>query len=270
MRIALSVLLVANLISGCSSVASSGVLLPFPNPYRPVSGYSESTPIWQMDFEGSGCDDGSSNAFYSCAVANGADPDCSTGSCPLEQTKSGFLQGIDTIQTAEPFPYGTSGSGNPDSGEMTLDFLIKMVGDSGQNTSAIGVSHISLAGLYDGSTPRCFIAYNPASNKLHLKGVESADSTALSLGVTYRVRMTYISAYKLCGVKVSTVAANNWHAGNIMSENSFLGTGAPFHPVDNLRFHQVGGTASDLNRFVVDDVVLCRGNIFGSTQCDEE
>ena len=102
MRITLSALLVATCLLLCSSVASSNLLLPFPHPYRSVA--VDLDPVWQMDFEGTGCEDGSGVGFYSCAVANGADPDCTTGQCPLEQTKSGFYQGADTIYMAQGYP----------------------------------------------------------------------------------------------------------------------------------------------------------------------
>jgi hypothetical protein len=262
MRRILSVLALATLILGCSSVSSSGPLLPFPHPYRSADG--ELTPIWKMDFEGTGCEDSSGVGFYSCAVANGADPDCSTGQCPLEGTLSGYLQGLDTMYMAEGYP--------DDTGELTLDFLLKIDNDSGQNTSAIGVSHIRLAGMYDGNNSRCTLAYNPSTNYMYVNGSETlTNSVGLSLDTTYRVRMLYIAGYKLCAIKISTVgAANGWASGDVFNKNAFGGAAGPQHKTNIVKFHQVGGTVSDLNRFVIDDVALCRGNPGLSTlQCDE-
>ena len=263
MRKILSVLALATLILGCSSVSSSGPLLPFPHPYRSADAYSELTPIWKMDFEGTGCEDSSGVGFYSCAVANGADPDCSTGQCPLEGTLSGYLQGADTMYMAEGYP--------DDTGQLTLDFLLKIDNDSGQNTSAIGVSHIQLAGMYDGNNARCTLAYNPSTNYMYVNGSETAtNSVGLSLDTTYRVRMLYITLYKLCAIKISTVGAGNWSSGDVFNRNVFGGAGEPFHKSNIVKFHQQGGTVSDLNRFVIDDVALCRGNVSTSTaQCDE-
>ena len=261
MRRILSVLALATLILGCSSVSSSGPLLPFPHPYRSVAG--ELTPIWKMDFEGTGCEDSSGVGFYSCAVANGADPDCSTGQCPLEGTLSGYLRGADTMYMAEGYP--------DDDGELTLDFLLKIDNDSGQNTSAAGSSHIKLAGMYDGNNARCTLAYNPSTNYMYVNGAEAAtNSVGLSLDTTYRVRMLYITLYKLCAIKISTVAAGSWSSGNVFNKNVFGGVGAPYHKTNIVKFHQAGGTVSDDNRIVIDDVALCRGNVGTSTvQCDE-
>ena len=251
------------LVLGCSAtMTSANGTLPFPSPYRAgPAPYSESTPMWQMNFEGSGCDDSSSNAFYSCIAANGADPDCGAGTsqCPLEQTLSGDMKGDDTIRMSQYYPSSTT--------TMTLDFLFTPISMANSNGAITTVG-----GFYDGDVKKCTIDFGTDvtgnNHYLYTNGQGNGSPVTLNQSVPYRVRIRYYGSIRLCTMNVSTIAYGNWAGGNIMSGTTYLG--GPGAPTTNVGFMMNGTVDSDSNRFLIDDVALC-SNPSGShptTQCD--
>lgn len=267
MRMSMSILLVSAFLLSCHSTALAGGSLPFPNPYR--GGFNESDPYWKMDFEGGSCKDYlagiypvTPNPFYRCVAVNGANPDCQTGTagpitpfCPLEGNRSGDIKGDEQIRMAQYYP---SSNGN-----FTLDFLLRLVSAS----ASVGPPYNSVGGFFDGNNNRCKLAFNYiSSNAANVYTNGSGNPGTITVGTVYRVRIKWFASYGgICNVKVSTVAANNWDSGNILNSAVQPG-GSSSH--NNVGFLIQGGTTSDSNRFIIDDVVLCKGGSTATTQCD--
>jgi hypothetical protein len=254
------IILVLN--GSANNIASANGTLPFPSPYRSAgpAPYSESTPMWQMNFEGSGCDDSSSNAFYSCIAANGADPDCGSGTsqCPLEQTLSGDMKGDDTIRMSQYYPSSAA--------TLTLDFLFTPISFANSNGA-----RTTVGGFYDGDNKKCSIDFGTDStgNNRYLYANSAGNGSPVSLNQSapYRVRLRYYASIRLCVVNVSTVAFGRWDGSNILSGSTYLG--GPAAPTTNVGFMMNGTVDSDSNRFIIDDIALCNNaGASPTTQCD--
>lgn len=204
------------------------------------------TILHQMDFEDSTsttCEDGAS--ADTCTIVGSADPDCSTGDCPIAGSQSGLLTG-----TSDKF-YTTAVAAQT-TGFNTIDFRWRAATGFPASANKDLFGFISALDNFE-----CRISLGNGTLQAVANSGTASTTISVSQDTNYYCRVTYDIPNDDCRLMVSTSAFGATDVGDQTANGSSAGS------VVGWQASQVLVTSGD--DFVYDDIQHCDGD-GGTTQ----